>query len=92
MVGDEVPQGEKVIAKLQDEMNMQQQEVDRSYRRLKRKVLQGTKDGEYKDTRVRELWKRAEAQGLSEEELEVLKVGDLRPLHSRQQFAATCCL
>ena len=73
VVGNEVPPDQDAIAKLQDEMNMQQQEVDRSYRRLKRKVLQGTKDGEFKDSRVRELWKRAEAQGLSEEELEVLK-------------------
>ena len=73
MVG--VHPDKEAISKLQDEMNMQQQAVDRNYRRLKRKVFQGTKDGEFRDPRVRDLWKRAMVQGLSEEELEIMKVG-----------------
>ncbi len=70
-VGDD-----EAVSKLQDEMNMQQQELDQSYRQLKVKVLQGVKNGEFKDPRVTDLWKRAKAQGLSDEELEIMKVCD----------------
>ena len=76
-MGNNVPHDEEGVSKLRDEMNMQQQEVDRNYHRLKVKVLERAKEGEFQDHRVRDLWKRAKAGGLSEEELEIMKVCDL---------------
>lgn len=64
----------KDIAKLRDEMDVKQRQVENSYRRLKVKVLQGAVDEEYHDHRVRDLWKRAKAQGLSGDELDIIKV------------------
>ena len=74
IAGNNVPQDEETISKLREEMNMQRQKVDSNYRRLKVKVSQQSKDGVFQDYRVRELWKRAQAQGLSEEELNIMKV------------------
>lgn len=78
MVGNNIPHDEETISKLREEMNMKQQKVNNNYRRLKVKVLRGISDDEFKDPRVRDLWKRAKAQGLSEEELELMKVSDKR--------------
>ena len=77
LVGNNVPHDEEGVSKLRDEMNMQQQEVDRNYHRLKVKVLERAKEGEFQDHRVQDLWKRAKAGGLSEEELKIMKVCDL---------------
>ena len=76
-MGNNVPHDEEGVSKLRDEMNMQQQEVDRNYHRLKVKVLERAKEGEFQDHRVQDLWKRAKAGGLSEEELKIMKVCDL---------------
>ena len=74
--GNTVSHDEETISKLRDEMNMRQKEVDKSYRHLKVKVFQGSSDDEFKDARVKDLWKRANVQGLSAEELNILKVGN----------------
>ena len=74
VAGNNVPHDKGRILKLREEMNMQKQEVDSNYRRLKKKVSQQGKDGEFEDYRVRELWKRVQAQGLSDEELDIMKV------------------
>lgn len=73
IVGNDVPQDEEAIQKLREEMNMQHRAVDRNYQRLKEKVLRRGQDGEFQDHRVRVLWKRVQAQGLSKEELEIMK-------------------
>ncbi|XP_028406577.1 alpha-2-macroglobulin receptor-associated protein-like, partial [Dendronephthya gigantea] len=60
-------------AKNEEEMNMKRREVDSSYRRLKKKVLSGAPNEEFQDHRVRDLWKGAQVQGYSEEELDIMK-------------------
>ncbi|XP_028406537.1 alpha-2-macroglobulin receptor-associated protein-like isoform X2 [Dendronephthya gigantea] len=72
IVGKNIPH-EEAFSKLQEEMNMKCREVDSSYCRLKKKVLSGAPNEEFQDHRVRDLWKRAQVQGYSEEELDIMK-------------------
>ena len=71
---NDVAHDEHTISKLKEEMSMKQQEIDSNYRKLKRKVAQGAKDREFEDDRVEDLWRKAKAQKLPSDELEILKV------------------
>ena len=65
---------QETLKKLREEMDIKQKDVNKNYQRLKMKVVRGADEEDFEDYRVRELWKRAKAQKLSEEELSVMKV------------------
>ena len=74
VVGKKDQNNEDILIKLREEMNIKQKEIETNYRQLKMKVVKGPGEEDFQDHRVKDLWKRAKAQILSEDELAVMKV------------------
>lgn len=73
VVGKKDQNNEDILIKLREEMNIKQKEIETNYRQLKMKVVKGPGEEDFQDHRVKDLWKRAKAQILSEDELAVMK-------------------